>query len=316
MKKKAIRIALAALLVAVLCAAGALGARTAGVFINAANRHLNQILSAVEQDTRAVESAKTELLSAIAGEKQYFDFNYDWAEQSAPLIAHAGGGIDGVAYTNSREAFLYNYEQGHRVFEIDLELTEEYQLVAAHDADRWRALAGVSSETPFTGPIFEQTLLNGQYTPMTIGDVIDLMAEYPDAYVITDTKYTDKTSVLLQFSQLVKSAQARHPEALGRIIPQIYNEDMYDYVMRVYPFRSMIYTLYQTDWTPESVRDFCEQTGIRFVTMPCDEADAEVIRLWKEQDIHTAVHTVNDEATMQKMLALGTDMIYTDFLMP
>lgn len=44
-------------------------------------------------------------------------------------IAHAMGGIDGEAYTNSMEAFKENYARGHRLFEVDLHFTSDGKLV-------------------------------------------------------------------------------------------------------------------------------------------------------------------------------------------
>ena len=51
-------------------------------------------------------------------------------------IAHAGGGIGGASYTNSRDAFDANYRRGFRFFETDLNWTSDDQLVLIHD---WEA---------------------------------------------------------------------------------------------------------------------------------------------------------------------------------
>ena len=40
-------------------------------------------------------------------------------------IAHALGGMDGKDYLNSREGFLFMYEQGVRLFELDLSRTSD-----------------------------------------------------------------------------------------------------------------------------------------------------------------------------------------------
>ncbi|WP_249931002.1 hypothetical protein [Paenibacillus polymyxa] len=39
------------------------------------------------------------------------------------VISHAMGAVDGLAYTNAREAFVENYKKGSRVFEVDLMFT-------------------------------------------------------------------------------------------------------------------------------------------------------------------------------------------------
>ena len=52
---------------------------------------------------------------------------------SAPLIYHAGGGIDGLTYSNSREALEHTLNQGNRFVEVDFLFTSDGQLVCAHD---------------------------------------------------------------------------------------------------------------------------------------------------------------------------------------
>ena len=49
------------------------------------------------------------------------------------LIAHAGGGINGLTYMNSLEAIDLNYSLGLRYFEIDFSWTNDDRLVCIHD---------------------------------------------------------------------------------------------------------------------------------------------------------------------------------------
>ncbi len=48
-------------------------------------------------------------------------------------IAHAGGGINGITYTNSYEALDLNYGLGFRYFEIDFTYTTDQKLICLHD---------------------------------------------------------------------------------------------------------------------------------------------------------------------------------------
>ena len=49
------------------------------------------------------------------------------------FIAHASGGINGLTYLNSLETLNYNYELGHRYFEVDFSWTQDDELVLIHD---------------------------------------------------------------------------------------------------------------------------------------------------------------------------------------
>lgn len=248
------------------------------------------------------------------GEEICETYDYSWMNDVPPYIAHACGGIDGKTYTNSREAFLLNYELGHRVFEIDFNLSEDGVLIAAHDKEHWKEIT--KTDLPYTSENFNRLLIYDQYESLNWSEIIDLMAEYPDVYLVTDTKSQAKRSVMLAFSQLVSCAEQTHPEVLERIIPQIYNEDMLSWISRFYSFKSVIFTLYATEWSPQSVLDFCKNSGVRFITMPVKSVSEDIIRLWDTMDIQVAVHTVNNEQQIDELLRMGVDMIYTDFVVP
>lgn len=127
-------------------------------------------------------------------------FDYSWAENN-PYIAHAFGGILGDTYTNSYEAFLLNYQLGHRVFEVDFYITDDGKTVAAHDNDYWSKNAtlpanlhtsGIDDATKeFTYDNFMSSLWYDKYHPIDLDTLIQILKEYPDVYIVTDTKYSD-----------------------------------------------------------------------------------------------------------------------------
>lgn len=315
-------------LLAALAAGGLLAARKAHTMYKGVWDTLDH-LTLVTDELAAGQSRHAEALSTLATQAnsmaQQIGYLHrqaqslpntvsDWVDSVPPYIAHACGGIDGQVYTNSREAFLHQYARGQRVFEIDFNLANDGVLIACHSEDDWRRMTG--SALPYESRHFDEQPLCGQYESLNAQEVIELLADHPDAYIITDTKDTTQAEVMLAFSQLVYLAQKTHPEVLARIIPQIYNEDMLPWVEAVYPFPSIIYTLYQVAWTPESVLDFCMNSGVRFITMPQDQVTEEALRLWDTLGIRVGVHTVNDPLQAQQLFDLGVDMLYTDFLTP
>lgn len=241
-------------------------------------------------------------------------YDYSWMDSVPPYIAHACGGIDDRTYTNSREAFLHNYELGQRVFEIDFNLTEDGKLVASHTEWDWRQMT--KTDLPYTSENFDQLALHGEYETLDCAEVIDLLIAHPDAYLITDTKDQTQDKVMLGFAQLVHCAKQRQPEVLERIIPQIYNEDMLTWISSIYPFRSVIFTLYATSATPHSVLDFCLNSGVRFITISSALINEDLVSLWDTLGIHIGAHTVNDKEEIARLFDLGVDMIYTDFVTP
>ena len=103
-------------------------------------------------------------------------------------IAHALGGINDKTYLNSKESFLAAYQMGCRLFEVDLTKTSDNVWVCRHS---WNQSLGqwegedkqvLSSEEFLSRPLF------GKYTPMTFEDLLILLNDYPDAFVMLDSK--------------------------------------------------------------------------------------------------------------------------------
>lgn len=247
-------------------------------------------------------------------------FDYSWAEQH-PYIAHAFGGILGNTYTNSYEAFLLNYQLGHRVFEVDFFLTDDGKTVAAHDDASWRTNARVPFEPgdkPFTYDNFMSSLWNDKYHPVDLALLFRLLQQYPDIYIVTDTKFYDEANVRQQFNAFVETASTIDSSLLNRFIIQIYKPEMLEWIMEIYPWKSVIYTLYANEgaWTPENVLAFSKESGVKFITMWDNWLTPEIANSWKSAGIKIATHTINNLSQAQQSRARGADVIYTDFLLP
>ncbi|SIR32783.1 phosphatidylinositol-specific phospholipase C/glycerophosphodiester phosphodiesterase family protein [Paenibacillus macquariensis] len=236
------------------------------------------------------------------------------------LISHAMGSIQNQAYTNSYEAFVANYEQGNRVFEVDLLLTEDHQVVARHEwtqsmtkeLQQEEELPEDRQAVPLTHKEFKESDILGKLKPLDWGDILDLMEEYPDIYMVTDTKEQQQVDIL---SLMVKEAeQRRNPKLLQRIVPQIYDQPMLKTVQGVYEFPSIIYTLYASKDTDQEVIDFVTKNKITGVTMPENRTSESFVSKLNKVGVVTYVHTINDIADMKKYEKMGIYGFYTDDL--
>lgn len=236
-------------------------------------------------------------------------FNYDWTQY--PYVAHALGGIEGNAYTNSLEAFTENYRAGQRVFEADLRLTKDEKLVVVHD------LPENENGEPMDEEEFRGYKIQEKYTSLTFTDLAELMKEYPDMYLVTDTKETDKNQVIKQFTYIAETGNQTDPEILKRIIPQIYNMEMLDTVMSIYNWNSMIYTLHELqDFSESEVVDFAYQRGIGVITAASDKAQNLFFHELYDRDIKVYMHTYNTPEEEAEIRQKGVWGVYTDFLTP
>lgn len=102
------------------------------------------------------------------------------------FIAHAGGQIDGYNYTNSLEALNNSYENGFRLFELDIIQTSDKKYVAAHDWPTWERQTGIQANNPPTLELFLQSEIFGKYTPMDLEMINTWFRSHKDAYLITD----------------------------------------------------------------------------------------------------------------------------------
>lgn len=248
-------------------------------------------------------------------------FGADWQSQN-PLIAHALGEADGKIETNSKEAFITSWENGYRVVEGDFTYTSDGMLVLRHDFDAdgsyYRLEIEPNGKLVMDSKTFVETPVVYEQTAITAVDLLYLMMEYPDMYLVTDTKDTDKATVQRQFNDLKNIANnIGAPEILNRIIPQIYHKDMLNWVKEIYPFQNWIFTLYLiTNPNYAEIADFCAANGIDTVTLHYNRATKENVAALKAKGLKVYAHTVNRYLMFEDLLQVGVDGIYTDRIKP
>lgn len=171
-------------------------------------------------------------------------------------ITHAGGLLDGVAYTNSLEALNQNYQSGRRIFEIDLALTADDHIVLAHD---WDAYGGKASD-------HATFLTDGTLTRLDFGQFIDWVRQTClDCRIVTDTKF--------EFEQFWKTYSATVPPEMQRdqFVLQTYDFAMAQSLAGRTPTQPQILTLYLLESVAEAdLAALANMTSLVAVTMPLD----------------------------------------------
>jgi len=105
------------------------------------------------------------------------------------VIAHAGGAIEGFNYTNSLEALNHAYDQGVRLFEMDILETSDGKLIAAHTWKDFKEMInykGEIDESPLTEEEFINSKIHNKFTPMNMDRINEWFKNHPDAILITD----------------------------------------------------------------------------------------------------------------------------------
>ena len=227
-------------------------------------------------------------------------------------VAHAGGGLNHMTYTNSLEALSSNYQKGHRYFELDFSWTKDHKLVCLHDwKSTFQRFFGYVPETPLTLKEFINLARSKpEFTSCTLESLADWMKYHPDAYLITD----NKSKNLQALTQILKTL----PNAHNRVIPQIYHPQNFIRGKKM-GFNQMIWTLYaegkmSNDKIMQWVKTF---PGPFAITMPPYRAKTDLPKRLKRLKIPSYVHTINSEQTAQEYQNThGLTEVYTDYLPP
>ena len=238
-----------------------------------------------------------------------------------PEVVHGLGYIDGHYITNSREALLFNYERGLRVFEVDLNMTSDLRLIARHDwsPEHYQFLG--QDYPPTDGPIPFETVMSlkihGKYHALSWEEIVEFLQKYPDIYFVTDTKERDEASVRKTFSYLVNTTKQIDSKLLDRIIPQIYDQPMLSYIESYHDFKEVIFTLYHyTDANLPSaveIADWSDQNNITAIAGFPFRLTEELRIALREKNIAMYAHTINNPKEAAALRAAGIG-IYTDYL--
>lgn len=218
-------------------------------------------------------------------------------------IAHAGGVAAGRAYTNSLQALQSSRSIGFRIIEIDLNWTQDGELVLIHDWGKtWHTLFNQTGIP--TLEEFESAGMTDGLTNLTLAEAMDWLSENPDVYFVTDVK--DKNIPALR--------KIMEQYDTARIIPQIY--EVAEFVKaKDLGYTNIILTTYRTSTTPQEIIDFASNNSIWAVTAPYYQIDrGDYDRLIAMQSPLVFTHTINDPGVWEQLEKKGVDAIYTDTL--
>jgi glycerophosphoryl diester phosphodiesterase len=222
---------------------------------------------------------------------------------AVPRIAHAGGGLAGLTYTNSLDALSANAAK-FELFEIDFNFTSDGKLVCIHD---WAGGAKMNFGRAFSpAPTLQEfEALNAAKTPKncTLATLIAWLERNPGKRIVTDVK-DDNLRALTAIAQ-------SHPDFARRFIPQIYQPDQYAPVVAL-GYTTIIFTMYRYFGSYDQLLAFASASRLFAVAMPPPHVPHVVNRL-RQIGIPSYVHTINTRDEYQALQASGVAEIYTDW---
>lgn len=218
-------------------------------------------------------------------------------------VAHAGSGWNKMTYTNSLQALDSGYSKGFRVFEIDLTLLKDQQVVCLHDLtpfkDHWPTL-----------PEFLNWRKKLPFTPCTLGELKNWFEQHPEARLMTDIK-NQELPVLKQVLQQFQGMK-------DRLWVQIYAMDQYQN-LSAQGVHNIIWTLYRLPPHQRRADDIIKDIKGRqlmAITMPATDAERGLAEQLSQNGFRVLAHTINDCQQAQALSKKGVSEIYTDWLTP
>lgn len=282
------------------------------------NNVSNQDISKI---TTSLETSVPLIVTSTPGELVE-DWNHTYR-----VMAHALGGIDNYDYTNSLEAFYQNYNAGTRLFEIDLDTTSDGDICLIHTWEDFRnKLTDIGGDWPMSTEEFKQTKIHGKYTTVMFKDLLKLMEEIPDFYIIVDSKTFDIEGSKVMYNRMMEEVNIVNPALVKRIVPQAYTPEMYDLLLKNYDFEKIIFTLYHyyVDSDGQKIYKFIKDREVPVVVMHMDNEWAtkvitDIYAYAKMQDYEDNftiyIHTINN---MDKAIKIINDNhffgIYSDYI--
>lgn len=274
------------------------------------------VLKNAQKMTAIGHISDSTISKAIGYSGGFNKFSYDWTKYK--YVAHALGGVGGKTYTNSPQALEHNYNKGFRVFEVDLDLSSDDELIAWHSFDKVSLKEmGLPEKYATKKPTleeFKRMKPYGKYDTMTFKDIIYYMTEYPDIYMIIDLKQAENDKVRKLYKKIVEEAS---PEILDRMIPQLYREELYNEIMNIYNFKSASFTCYTMSSIDENkITNFCAMNGIKVLTIDYRFLTSSLVEKCKSRGITLYMNTINDSKELNKYKSQGVYGFFTDFLNP
>ena len=244
---------------------------------------------------------------------------------SLPLpraIAHRGGG--GVRPENTQEAFTAAYRGGSRYFELDVHTSRDGVLMVCHDPDLGRTtdMSGVIRKLTCAeivrgdaGYHFET---EGEFpyrgSGITVPRLIDVLGLFDDAFFVIEVKQTEP-SLTAALNQALTATRTR-----ARVLIASEHQQPLDELRALAP-------ALPTSFSAREIAVFFAALtqGMKGYHAPGDALQIPVT--WDQMLLATpasvaAVHdlgievhvwTVNEEAEMRELLAMGADGILTDY---
>lgn len=223
---------------------------------------------------------------------------------SGGLIAHAGGGINGLKYTNSLEAMEQSIEHGFKMIELDLLISSDGRIVAVHDWKSFHEMTNSNNTGSISYKEFESKIIYDKYQTLSISTAIDIL-DGNDVVLVTDKI---KNLALL----------SKHIIDKDKSIIEVFSIDKYNEAIDL-GFNNIALNI---DLNTPFILDWIDLNKIKAVTYRGDNLGSlgseykKAIEL-SNMGVSSMIYSTNDlDLDGIKASGIGNFALYVDFVLP
>lgn len=246
------------------------------------------------------------------------------SEQS-PYIRHALGAMDGYTYLNSLDAMDAWYQEGDRLFEVDVRFSSDGYLLLSHGWTRSDYVKRLGVEFDYKAPVptreqFTSWKLRGKYSANSFAQLVEYMREHADAYVLLDFWMLSYENTLKAYRAVMEETGG-DASVLNRFIVGGHTGAMVRAVKEVYDFPLlMIYIRSDGERkgtileTMAQVAKFSGEYGVKLYSTSFENFRSSKAKALGDAGLTGFVFTTDDEDTANRALSLGATFIGTNSL--
>ncbi|CAK2123122.1 Glycerophosphoryl diester phosphodiesterase family protein [Vibrio crassostreae] len=223
---------------------------------------------------------------------------------SGGLIAHAGGGINGLKYTNSLEAMEQSIEHGFKMIELDLLISSDGRIVAVHDWKSFHEMTNSNNTGSISYKEFESKTIYDKYKTLNISTALDILDENNVVLV------TDKIKNLVLLSKYIIDKD--------KSIIEVFSTDKYNEAIEL-GFNNVALNI---DLNTPLILEWIDLNKIKAVTYRGDNLGSlgseyqKAIEL-SNMGVSAMIYSTNDlDLGGIKASGIGNFALYVDFVLP
>lgn len=221
------------------------------------------------------------------------------------LIAHAGGAINGLKYTNTIEAVTNSRANDFTYYEIDILESKDGQLFGGHDWQHFKEITNQSMTGQLTSVQVKDSVVYKKYHPVTKDFLHTFLKKNPSRFIVTDKiKNLDAVAQQLPF--------------VDRMLVEVFSYEAYNKALSIGIKYPMLCINSERRLRRYLKKNLLKINEVEMITTPISLFRTEQTTFKKlyEKGVGIFVYTANDANFIRRHIGKSATGFYTDYVRP